>query len=378
MTTMWESRDIVRFVEIYMIFDTSDETFSILCENCDLCDAYKMEKLEHVPASKIEPQLNVLEIKNRFNKLPDFSIAVPSDVDSDVDCVKLEKSRYILERIAQVQSMDNFKLVDTPPEVHMLSILISDNVTLKSKSFWDDSGYYWDPVDIPACPNVWFRSASRPGLSHNSKAYFNEFQNTGLITRIKTLRFVCCHKERPSWLSNVKEIVSAFDLCTWILLLVSLAILATSIIKIAVTYRRFIKPTRYLINVSFTDVVYRLFVSLLEQGSGLFHNSNLKANGCISAVIFCLSLLFNIMSNAYKGENINRLTVEPPLTPFEDYKDLLKHNFSIFTMSREYNFKYARVEYHANNLYEQINDHEAFPVVSQLWHRYNLKKTTGG
>lgn len=91
--------------------------------------------------------------------------------------------------------------------------------------------------------------------------------------------------------------------------------------------------------------------------------------------IFFVSVMLNVLSNEYKGDNIGRLTIIPPLIPFNQYKDLVSNNFSIYVMPLNISKLRVRLafrkEKNQSKWYRQVNGHEAIPVVSEYWCRLN-------
>lgn len=234
---------------------------------------------------------------------------------------------------------------------------------------------------IPGCRKyVPVRGVSQPRIHMITVNRFQELGDFGLVTYSRRLRFLSCHAERSNWLVNLKEILTAFDIPTWVGLILSLTCCSMATVKFYYVSRK-IHTTTETGNQSFknADVAYQIFTSLLEQGCGLYQNRQLRQSGGVGLTIFFLSVMLSVLSNEYKGDNIGRLTIIPPLIPFNQYKDLVSNNFSIYVMPLNITHLSVQLafprEKNQSIWYRQVNGHEAIPVVSEYWYRLNKKNT---
>lgn len=90
--------------------------------------------------------------------------------------------------------------------------------------------------------------------------------------------------------------------------------------------------------------------------------------------IFFVPITWIYISTLYKGDNITRLTTDPPLIKFDDFKMLEKHQFNTYSprlnlqdlfFARRYNNSVI------NKLIKKhgaVRTHENFPVVSEFWY----------
>ncbi len=125
----------------------------------------------------------------------------------------------------------------------------------------------------------------------------------------KQLRFVSCHKKSSHWVFRLRELVFAFDFPPWLLLFILVVILAQMLVLIIVT-DILLKP------VTFWNAYLQLISSVMEQSSNLFQYNSGRGR----ILLFCLPLMFFVLSNEHKGENITNLTVELNLTPMTRLK----------------------------------------------------------
>lgn len=65
----------------------------------------------------------------------------------------------------------------------------------------------------------------RPLIERKAHKNLGSHHDIGLVFRRQHLRFVSCHEEKIHWFHQLKELVTVFDIYTWIfLVLFSLAI----------------------------------------------------------------------------------------------------------------------------------------------------------
>ncbi len=144
------------------------------------------------------------------------------------------------------------------------------------------------------------------------------YQEIGLVFHQKQMRFVSCHKEQALWIRQFKELFIAFDKLTWTMILVSFALIAY--IQ-SLAYAQF----RVYCLRAVAGTCFSFTTSLMEQSNRIFQKPKSKCLVCT------LPLVFLILSNAYKGDNITRLTLEPSLIPFDTFDSLVQNNFTIYS-----------------------------------------------
>lgn len=111
-----------------------------------------------------------------------------------------------------------------------------------------------------------------------------------------------------------------------------------------------------------------MFAGLVEQGERSFQGYSGKKLAPIKACMVALLVPFWFLSTFYKGENIARLAAPARMIPIDTIQKVVSANMKlysipVFIQQTQANLPtndYAEYKYH------QINNHEAFPVVSQL------------
>lgn len=194
-----------------------------------------------------------------------------------------------------------------------------------------------------------------------------EFSGPGLIVDTLQMRFVACHAIPKLWISQLKELVSPFDITTWFLLISSM--LTFSLIINLQT--RKVKPS-----ISSSDAFYGLFVLLLEKAHFVFDYSLVKSKRVEYFVAFSIPFVLLVLSNEYRGDNISRLTVEPALLPFDRFETLVEHNFTAYTSKRKLSNHMIEKLNETPNVtddFQTISNHQFFPCVSDLWYQIMIQ-----
>ncbi len=80
-------------------------------------------------------------------------------------------------------------------------------------------------------------------------------------------------------------------------------------------------------------------------------------------------MCFLVLSNCYKGDNITRLTLPPPLVKFDTFNSLVENGFKIFV--RQIYLRYSELAFLKHTFgykyFATRSRHEYFPVFSELW-----------
>jgi len=134
------------------------------------------------------------------------------------------------------------------------------------------------------------------------------------VTSAEEFRFVSCGKPEKSPV-DFAVYVSPFDLHTWMMLLT-----ANFILSVIITTNN---------HGSVSEGLLRGFVILVEQGDAAVINT--KRIPFLYWICGPWILITLIMTNAYKGENITKLLAPYKSIPYENFSQLVNHNFTIFT-----------------------------------------------
>ncbi len=122
------------------------------------------------------------------------------------------------------------------------------------------------------------------------------------------------------------------------------------------------------------DVNFFIFWSILEQGISYFSNAGKNTKPSYILCVFFVPITWMYLSNIYKGDNVTRLTAEPPFIPFDTFEALKEYEFHIYSrrinLTTFENAKFYNVS-ELNKLHNEqgrVTDHEAVPLVSELWY----------
>ncbi len=167
------------------------------------------------------------------------------------------------------------------------------------------------------------------------------------------------------WRNQLSELISPFDLLTWLLIL-AICLFVSRIVKLSRSSHS------HSHNPTLLDISFSMFWSILDQASSLFdtHKETTKCSFCWC--VSCIPLTWLLLSTLYKGENVSRLTAEPPLIKFDTFKLLEEYHFTVYSV--RFNLKTYENYYNLGRLaklhqqYGSVITHEALPIVSQLWH----------
>lgn len=98
---------------------------------------------------------------------------------------------------------------------------------------------------------------------------------------------------------------------------------------------------------------------------------------------FFVPLVWLLLSTLYKGDNITRLTAEPPLTQFDTFSSLVQNHFQIrirtFNLNESHFHPYFDWLESAKLalLHGSVKGHEAFPIISELWYEIIMQLRPG-
>jgi len=123
---------------------------------------------------------------------------------------------------------------------------------------------------------------------------------------------------------SFKGLVSAFDLQTWILIIVFLLFWPV--------FMLYLENNQNISRVlQDTEAMFVGFFMLIEQSHDRVMNKYKK--GPLYAFFGCSLLATIVLSNAYKGENINELTASLILQRYLTFEQLMEDKFDMYTKS---------------------------------------------
>ncbi|CAL8131321.1 unnamed protein product [Orchesella dallaii] len=153
--------------------------------------------------------------------------------------------------------------------------------------------------------------------------------HSDISIRHKNLKFIACSIPEENGLF-FQELYSVFDYEIWIGLAISVFILAvlTSIIIQYIDKGR--QSFRGLLqDLNLTSSVFDYSTTLIEQGGII--GKQVERNSCLKILVGFYILVSIVLSNAYKNENITRLTAPRSRPEFKNFSELVEHKFQIYS-----------------------------------------------
>ncbi|CAL8131309.1 unnamed protein product [Orchesella dallaii] len=146
--------------------------------------------------------------------------------------------------------------------------------------------------------------------------------------RHKNLKFIACSIPDQDSLF-FQELHSIFNYEIWIALVISiiiLSLLTSSIIQYLENGK--VNCKKLLKNLPQTSI-FDYIITLLEQGGII--SKIVEQNMSLKFMVTSYVLVGIVLSNAYKNENITRLTLPRSRAQFQNFSELVEHNFHIFS-----------------------------------------------
>ncbi len=252
------------------------------CAYCDPCNPFQMISRYTTKANFEQTLLQNVQQVNMF--LPNYIDVILYFQTSYYDKLINEGSRTRKKLLKQISFMNYPSwFLRNVVDVHLFSILLPQNVTLKFKSEPDKDMGKLRYSKKSACP----KKISVPGvlrlvLDRFVSLHLASRQDIALIFQRPQQRFVSCHKKEKPWKYQIKELIFAFDHSTWLLL-------GTSCVVVSFLCSISVNTKKSNSNILFT--LYCLSASLLDQSSRLFQKYELRK------ILFCLPLIFLILGN---------------------------------------------------------------------------------
>ncbi|CAL8145473.1 unnamed protein product [Orchesella dallaii] len=168
--------------------------------------------------------------------------------------------------------------------------------------------------------------------------------NTEVKIHRQQLVFVSCGRPENSSPLEFRSLVNIFDGLTWLLIVLTWLILPTISTAVLamdeVKSGSCIEKMRSLLNQILTkqywvvqnplDCLFMFYISLVEQGNPIC-NPKLERYFSLKFAILPALLMAIVLSNAYKNENITRLTLPRVAMPYEEFQQLVNDKFTILT-----------------------------------------------
>ncbi len=354
------------------IWEYSSLSLKTHCPYCDPCDSFKTIPLPTniLPTSRNELE-NIVQLNEQLNPYPHtVRIVLIYNLADPKYLRKVSREWYdnlrtkpaVLKYIRDYSVESDMMLLYTSADKHLTSLLFPDSSNATFSFFYDKFRYRWKNVIVGACSHkraINSHPEFRPVIMRYHSKSRNLFQDSRLTFYNDEFRFVSCHKEQIHWTNQFLELISPFDVCTWLLILTT-CLIVSWVVKLSNNS-----------DATLFDTTFFMCWSILDQSNRVFNAYRETAKPSFYMCIFFVPLAWLYLSTLYKGDNVTRLTADPPLIQFDTFKMLEEHQFKIY--SRRFHLKYnqymnIRGLRKVHEKYGSVATHEALPVVSELWH----------
>lgn len=361
--TMLSPAEFVRVVNNVLIFETlaNEKFLKLHCPNCDHCNFFTfiLLKADQSPEKFIQ-QHKQPKTSDLYAVEILISKYIPSDLKSQhsLKDVLTHVHKYKLHNDANT-------LIITINGIHILSFLFSKQANMTFSYEGDNNLFQWEKAMLGSCfgkKSIQLYPQLRPLVSQSIKPSFTTHQVLGLVLQRFQHSFVSCHKRQDHWINQLSQLISAFDIYTWLAIWISYMSLACTL-----------NLTRGAIqnqSNSFLFVFSSLLFATIDQSCKLFSSLSYRKKVSSFTGFLLVSVAGMILSNSYKGENITRLTAEPKLLPFDTLDSLLQNNVDIRWRrinSNKWPIFRTNESVNLTKIYGSVKGHESFPIVSELW-----------
>lgn len=357
MYSAWVSPYLVKPNQQLLIWKLT-ETVTVFghCKFCDPCRPNMFLDLSQDSSGNTSPH----QIQQTIGKKPihlSIKVVMRGNVWEAFMAMMRSKNKHMF-----TEPYDNIRLRPKVAHAFAIAAIVPNNASIQFVGWFAEGSYSYKYLYMPEClgqESVKYFPNLRLEIKRVTFVNIANFPDPGLIFETQTLRFVACHSERNLWHSRLRELISPFDVSTWLLGFTAIFTLTTLMV---VQQRN--------ANLSLGTACFALCCLLLEKGHRIFDWSAEKSKGFGYFITFGISFVLLVLSNEYRGENISKLTVAPDLYPFDNFDDLVSHRFPIFTFATElieYDYSNLLRSVNVSTEFQKVSNHEYFPIVSILW-----------
>lgn len=346
----------VNFVEVIFIWENGSP-LQIHCPYCNPCNPFEtiaVQTKEHNFSSSLFQATEIID--KTYPKFVDIILSSPVSNYALLQKPEERTAKVLLNHISSMRMIFGIQLLS---DIHQIAHLLPENITLSFNDEYNADWKQWKTLEMDNCQGtVNFPPKLRPLIHRSTRVHIALHQEIGFVFQRHQMQFVSCHKKQTHWIHQFKELVVAFDALTWMLLLLSFVTIAYIQSHTSGAF------TGYRFN-SVCHICFSLTSSLMEQSSIILQKPKIRSLVC------ALPLVFLILGNEYKGDNITRLTLEPSLVPFDTFESLLHNNFKIYSVPFVVPYEsYRQIKQYlkSNESYVKQSAHEFYPIVSQLWY----------
>lgn len=354
-----------RVAHTILTWATNTNQLQINCEYSDYCNLISWRRLGnlHIPERRHLDRYKINCMKEDISVNHWSSSLVPRSMLNSYH--EYKSMKYVITKTTPENILRSGK-----PAVmlHMLNLFLPDNVTLHHY-------YVIDYVtllkrDAFACMGSkevsLYPAYSTLSIDRSYGEHYANFAAASMVVERNRLRFVSCHESKPGIVTNLLELVHFVDSLSWVAVLVSVALAIVTL-----DMRRDFATRRW----RRAELSLDILKILVDQGCHLYGRSLKKITNSSMCVLGMLLIPLCIFAVHYRGDNITRLTVSPPLVPYDTFDDLVKNGFRTFVSLIHLRKDEEHRKPLTDRLYFQRNNHDAYPMVSSLWEAIQLRFT---
>ncbi|CAL8075451.1 unnamed protein product [Orchesella dallaii] len=233
-----------------------------------------------------------------------------------------------------------------------VTFLLSD--VFNPFELWDSSG------ELRYILNCKYEQGDLPSL-HAGAGGINKLPAFHYVFYSLDFRFVACGKLQAGKNLPFHELVSAFDEITWVF--VSLSVFGVYVVLLLIQLYGSPLPEYF----NWIDSIAVVLCPILEKPSCL----EPKMNALLAyRFLMCFYLLSAfLLSNFYRGDNINELTAPIPEVPIDQFAQLVENDIEVFAMPEKHPYIFIneeRKQKNDRNISEYFNHTKAPNYVSNL------------
>lgn len=369
MHTSWGDADWVKTYLILMVWQPTklDRVIYLHCRFCDPCMPYLMVSVSIHMLPRYLPHLDQSSFLELTRYPTELDVVLPAAIPRVAFHKEIYGSRKLVLKTLQPHLNTDLDNVPFMIHTHLLRLMIPINITLNVMDNLGDHRYITRWVRVPGCNvNVVYVPHLQIRIWRLLSTIFARFSEPGLVLHTEQFRFVTCIIDRKFWLHRIIELVSPFDFITWSLIAV-LFILLSVLLTCITSYNKKVTLENFLF------VVTNMLAALVDQGYVVVTKPQKQV---VYFIVLIPLLALTVLVNAYKGDNINRLTMPVEQVPFDTFDSLVNSSFTIFSMpqiiSPDRLFTLYQ-HYIAKGKLVEARNHEMLPVVSEIWYNVMLR-----
>ncbi|CAL8140352.1 unnamed protein product [Orchesella dallaii] len=232
---------------------------------------------------------------------------------------------------------------------------------------WDSSG------ELRNLLNCKYDQGDLPSLSSGAGG-INQLPTFHYIFDSLDFRFVACGKLQAGKTLPFYELFSAFDVVTWVF--VSLSVFGVYFVLLLI--QQYGSPSPEYFN--WIDSIAVVLGPIVEQPSCLGPKINVLLAYRFLMCFYLISI--SLLSNFYRGDNINELTAPIPEVPIDQFAQLVENDIEVFAMPEKLPYSFTneeRKQRNDHNISEYLNHTKAPDYVSNLLYYlsvfHNIRKT---